>query len=428
MVIKSLFSRLSSTLLITILLIAAMMTSVTASATNTAQQIFDPQFKTLKVQVADNFMAPPVIRMGSDDMLIINFDEIGEDFSDLQWRLIHCNADWQPSRLVDSEFIDGFNSGDIGDYAFSTATYVHYVNYRIEIPSPDMRIIHSGNYLLQVFRRDNPEDVILQARFSVVEPMAHIAGGYTTRTDRGHYSDWQQLDFRVDASAAGNLNPYADLIVTIDQNGRSETLRTVPQPARVEGKTLVFSHQPDLIFPASNEYRRFESVSNSFPGMNVDSLRYMGTNYHVWLKPDEERLTRQYAYDRTQHGRFIVREYNSSDSDIGADYITVHFTLDMPEMPGREVYVDGEFSNGLYSDFNRMTYIRAHGRYEAQIPLKQGAYNYQYVTTTSSGIHSTEAIEGNKHETENEYRVAVYLRPAGARADRLIGYASLGPI
>ena len=75
-----------------------------------------------------------------------------------------------------------------------------------------------------------------------------------------------------------------------------------------------------------------------------------------------------------------------------------------------------------------MTYIRARGRYEAQIPLKQGAYNYQYVTTTSSGIHSTEAIEGNKHETENEYRVAVYLRPAGARADRLIGYASLGPI
>ena len=82
------------------------------------------------------------------------------------------------------------------------------------------------------------------------------------------------------------LNPYQDLLVEVTQNMNTGMTRFLRAPLRVEGSRVVYEHMPDLIFPASNEYRRFESVSNGFPGMHVDSLRYMGTNYHVWLKPD----------------------------------------------------------------------------------------------------------------------------------------------
>ncbi len=145
---------------------------------------------------------------------------------------------------------------------------------------------------------------------------------------RGHYSEWQQLELSVDGEMSGISNPYSDILVRVDQNGREETARWLRNPTRVEGVKMTYEHQPDLIFPASNEYRRFESVSNGFPGMHVDSLRYMGSNYHVWLKKDEPRMYREYEYDRTQHGRFLIREYNSTDSDLGADYITVHFFLE----------------------------------------------------------------------------------------------------
>lgn len=396
--------------------------------TDTGTKIFNSRFRTLKTEVEDNFMAPPVIRMGTNDRLIVKFDEIAEDNSYLEYRVLHCNSDWQPSRLIETEYVSGFNSQRIEDYAFSSSTYVHYVNYLITLPNEDMQIMHSGNYLLQVYDPDSPDDIILQTRFQVTENSARIDGGVTSRTDRGHNTEWQQLAFSIDTEGFGRVDAFQDLIVTVDQNNRDATRRVIKAPLRIGGSELVYEHQPDLIFPASNEYRRFESVSNSFPGMHVDSLRYMGTNYHVWLKHDDERATREYQYDQTQHGRFLVHEYNATDSDIGADYITVHFLLEYPELIGAEVYIDGEFTHNRFTDANRMTYDRSKGAYTAQIPLKQGAYNYQYVVRRSGADNAptTAPIEGNKYETQNEYGIAVYYRPPGSRGDRLISYRVIG--
>lgn len=400
--------------------LVALTTVLTAARADidTRQQIFSPRFKTLKVQNIDLFDAPPVIRIGSQDRIEITFDEIGEDNSWLEWRLIHCNADWQPSALVESEYIDGFNANKIEDFAYSTATFVHYVNYRIEIPDERCGILRSGNYLLQVYDPQEPDDVLLQARFQVSENMAEVAGTMTSRTDRGFNDEWQQLGLAVTVDLQDGSNPYGDYRVEVRQNIDNET-RMIPMPGRVNGNVLIYEHIPQLIFPAGNEYLRFESVSNRFAGMKVDSLHYEGTNFHVWLKPDAPRARREYEYDRTQHGRYIVREYNATDSNIGADYITVHFRLDTAEIPGGDVYVDGEMTDGLFTDRNRMTYSDAEGAYLFQMPLKQGAYNYRYKVKGADG--TVRDPDGNKWETGNQYVVKVWKRSPGERADRLVG-------
>ena len=67
-------------------------------------------------------------------------------------------------------------------------------------------------------------------------------------------------------------------------------------------------------------------------------------------------------------------------------------------MPDADIYVDGEFSHGLYADFNRMTYDRELRAYTAEIPLKQGSYNYQYVVVPKGGGKgSPSKIEGDKY-------------------------------
>jgi hypothetical protein len=235
------------------------------------------------------------------------------------------------------------------------------------------------------------------------------------------------VSFTLDGTGFDWGNPYLDISVYVTQNVETITERQIKAPLRVVGGQLVYEHLNDLIYPAGNEYRRFESTSNSFPGMHVDSLRYMGSNYHVWLKYDEQRADKQYAYDVTQHGRFMVREYNATDSDLGADYITVHFTLDANEYRGMEIYVDGEFAHEIYDDTNRMTYNREKQVYEAAIPLKQGAYNYRYVARPagSDAVPSPALIEGNFYETVNEYPVSVYFAPPGSRGDRLVGAATM---
>lgn len=391
-------------------------------AMNTGQHIFRDNIKTLSVSNPDFFMAPPVVRMNSNDRLNINFDILRDDYEYLRYRLIHCNADWQPSRLMESEYVEGFNEAPIQDFAFSSNTYIHYVNYNIAIPNPDLPIIASGNYLLQVFPESDPNDIILQTRFSVSEDNTPINAAITSRTDKGTDSEFQQLIIDVNVSSLGNINPYQDLYVTISQNNRPETTRAIFNPMRVQNGHVIYEHSPALVFEAGNEYRRFETVRTDYPGMHVDSVKFNNGIWHAWLKPDVSRLHKPYSFDSTQHGRFKIDEYNSTDPDLSADYVMVHFSLDPGERQSGSIYLDGDFSNHQFDETNLMRYNWEDGLYHATIPLKQGSYNYQYVVMPEDGgCPSPGPIEGNKYETINEYLIQVFLRLPASRADRLIG-------
>lgn len=390
-------------------------------AIDTGQQIFYNLARTLSVSNPMDFMASPVIRLGSNEHLNINFDIIGEQHQYLRYRLIHCNADWQPSRLLESEYIDGFNETKIEDYAYSSNTYIHYVNYNISIPDDNVRILKSGNYLIQVYPEDDPANILLQARFSVSEDRAQINGGITTRTDKGVNSDFQQLFFEIDLANLGDINPYQDLIVVLTQNNDESTTRQTSHPLRVERGKAIFQHSPELIFESGNEYRRFETVRTDYPGMHVDSVKFQNNIWYAWLQNDFSRKDKEYSYDSTQHGRFKIDEYNSSNPDLSADYIMVNFSLDPGQKTFGEIFIDGDFTNHRLEEANMMKYDWNTGLYHTSIPLKQGSYNYRYVVKTDKGAVTSAPIEGNKYETQNEYRVQVFLRTPGSRGDRLVG-------
>lgn len=405
-----------------------------ANAIDTSDGIFDSRIRTVTLRNPDNFMAPPVIRLATNDQLVLNFDVIGDTHEYFCYRLIHCNADWQPSRLLESEYIDGFNEGRIEDYAYSANTYVHYVNYNLLFPNEKLPILTAGNYLLQLYNEDDPDSILLQIRFSVTENRVKLQPEVSTRTDRGFNTEWQQVNLVIDCSGLENLNPYRDLIVTVMQNNRPETTRAVSHPLRVEGTTVIYEHEPDLVFPASNEYRRFETVRSDYPGMSVDSVVFSGSNWHAYLHTDCPRVSQNYLFDKTQHGRFKIDDYTATDPDLGADYVTVHFSLDYPELTDSDIYIDGDFTLHCFDLKNRMTYNRDSRLYEITIPLKQGSYNYQYVVLPKesgdiSGHPSVPAdaslIEGNFYETENEYLIKVFFCPPGSRGDRLVGYQIL---
>lgn len=408
------------------ILLAAFATYLAAPAAETSTAIFDPAFRTLQVHSSKGFLELPVITLGTDDRVVVSFDEMGDDFSQLQYSLLHCNADWQPSRLLESEYLEGFNVADIDDYAFSANTFLHYVNYRIELPNEQMQPLLSGNYLLRVYDRDNPEQTLLQARFAVSEGVVALSGNASGRTDKGFNTHWQQLELTVNSPTFTIGNPFQDLAVTVSQNRDPATRRTLTRPLRVEGDRVVFAHMPELIFDAGNEFRRFETIRTNYPGMHVDSMRYTAPGYTAYLMADTPRAWHDYVYDQTQQGRYMVREYLSTDSDLGADYVDVRFTLDTSEVPGAAIYVDGDLTLHRLSDSNRMRWDPALNAYTLELPLKQGSYNYRYIVVPPGATAPTPSpIEGDKFETRNEYDIYVFYRPPGARADRLLGHGRL---
>ena len=385
----------------------------------------DNRVHSLKVESGNGFMFPPVIRLSTDDVINISFDLFEEDYQDLSYSIIHCNANWQPSMLSSIEYIDGFDIQEVYDYALSFNTFQEYVNYRITLPNDEIQFKVSGNYAVVVYPQNQRERPILYACFMVSEEAVKVNCSANSRTDKGYSDNYQQVSFRINRNDYDIVNPAGDLKIYVMQNNRLDNMVFVSTPQYFNNKEIVYEHNSKLIFDAGNEYRRFEMVSTQYRGMGVDKLTHYDPYYHAILERDYPRKDKTYSYDETQHGRYVIRETDfEEDSDTQADYFIVHFSLDVSEMllPEGDIYIDGELSEYRFSDNNKMLRNPQNGLYEKFIRLKQGAYNYQYLfVPKGESIGKASVIEGNKYETQNEYRVNVYHRVPGERYDRLIG-------
>ena len=383
---------------------------------------FSDRFKTLRTQVEGRELFPPIIDLNTNEHITISFDEMTEEVSYLQYSLVHCNADWRPSALSDLEYLDGFNTNPIEEFDFSMATFAHYVHYSLTLPNEDVQFKVSGNYVLLVYPENEPERVLLQVCFSVYENNILVAPSVTSRTDIDYNREHQQVSVTLNANNYRIQNPYNELKVSVTQNGRRDNEVIVNRPLRVQGSQIFFDHDRNLIFEAGNEFRRFEMVATRYAGLGVEKIYHFDPYYHVVLATSEPRAETSYLYDKTQNGRFVIRQSGANDSDTEADYFVVHFTLDSDPISGGKIYIDGEMTNHLYTPYNEMVYNPQTGQYEKTLLLKQGSYNYQYLFLPDGASSATAApIEGNYYQTVNEYLVKVYHRAPGERYDKLIG-------
>lgn len=390
---------------------------------DTRTQVADSRFKSLQVRLAGNDYFPPIITLNGEDKIKISFDELNEERSYLRYSVVHCNADWQPSDLLESEYVSGFNYADITDYKFSMGTLCHYVHYSFTLPNDEIKFLVSGNYLVKVYYDDDPDNILLQARFYVSENAVSVGTSVTSRTDIDYNNKHQQVSFVIDTKDYHIRNMYSDIKAFVSQNSRIDNEVMVDRPLMVSGKKITYDHNKNLIFEAGNEFRRMETVAQHGISMNVERMTFHHPFYHAQLFTDHIRDNEPYIYDRTQMGRFTIRSSEANDSDNGAEYIMTHFTLDTGgQLSNGDIYLNGEFTNNLFTPATLMKYDSSTGLYTTNLLLKQGAYNYQYLFVPHNRTQGYSSIEGNKYQTVNEYLVRVYHRDPSARYDRLIGF------
>lgn len=376
---------------------------------------------TVQVNKNGNWASIPVIDLSGDNYININFDILGEySYRALKYRIINCDADWNKSRLLDIEYLDGFNDLLIDDYAQSVNTIVDYTNYNFQIPNDRQRLKLSGNYAVEVYAEDEQNKVLLMACFSVLDSKIKIDGAFSSNTDIDANKEHQQVNFSINTAGIQIRDPFSDLKVVVRQNNRMDNQRIGVKPTYIQGDKLIYEHNRDLIFDAGNEYRRFESVSYRYNGLNIESTDLTRPYYLTSIITDKVRAGKRYIYDQDQNGRYLIRNAEANDADTQADYFKTRFTLDIPEPILEPIYLNGGFTNNRFDEKYLMKYDIANKVYTADVLLKQGAYNYQYLTQ-SGKIYSQAKIEGNYFETENEYAVYVYYRPVGFLFDELIG-------
>jgi len=380
--------------------------------------------KTLRVGVMDDIYAAPVIELEGNRLIEISFDMLEPEPQVYTYTVTHCNADWTQSQLIQSEYMRGFQNRIIEDYAVSYNTTMQYVNYRLTFPNDDVYLRVSGNYVIQVFP-EHSNKPILYACFSVVEPTTPIAMQVTSQTDKGMNSSYQQVNFSV---SYGNevKTPMQDLKVYVRQNNRIDNEAALVKPLLVQNNKLIFEHNPALIFDAGNEYRSFEMITHQYTGLNIEAVEFHAPYYHVILQPGLIRSQRPYSFMEDINGRFVVRTLSGIDYSYEADYQIVHFYLPCEKPFADNVYILSEAFNNLLDERSQMDYSAQDKGYIKTVLLKEGYYNYLYVTRKNEqSPGSAAAIEGNFYQTENEYSVMVYFRQIGERYDRLIGVKTI---
>jgi hypothetical protein len=393
---------------------------ISLSARQFRTEPYSDRIKTLRVNLVDDWQAEPYINLEDDAVVEISFDMIGDEPETLTWTLTHCNADWTPSGLMQSEFMNGFQNRIIDDYAISLNTSISYINYRIEFPNEDIFLKISGNYAVQVFA-ENSDSPVLCACFSVIEKNADIDIRVTSQTDLGMNSFFQQVNFTVQC---GDMvkTPMNDLKVYVLQNERTDNTATLVKPLHVQNRLLTYEHIPSLIFEAGNEYRKFEMTTRKYNGFHIESINFYEPYFHVTLFPDNIRSNTSYDYYDDINGRIYIRTLDGTVPDYEADYYIVHFFLPAEKPFPGDVYILSRAFNNLLDERSRMEYSPQDGGYIKTSIIKEGYYNYMYLTRKDiRSPASPSTIEGNYYQTENEYRVLVYFRRAGDRFDRLIG-------
>ncbi|MBP5318630.1 MAG: DUF5103 domain-containing protein [Paludibacteraceae bacterium] len=365
----------------------------------------------------------PVISLGSNEQLVLSFDDLNSSQSTYSYRFYHCNRFGEVDDLSDSEFIDGFANGYLDEYLYSFNTYMTYTHYSLRFPNEDCRFKVSGNYLLRVFEDNDEDKPVLNAVFQVVEPKMEIQALATARTDISYQRDYQQVQLDLLYPNYRINSPDRELFVLVRQNGRYDNAVWVDSPNYVEHGKAVYRHHKNLIFEAGNTYRVFDISSQHVLSERVESITYHAPYYHVTLYPDELRTSREYDYIRDVAGRYRVNLQYSEHPEIEADYYFTHFNLPVGQALDGEVYLSGELTGWKLDEAARMSYNPQTQAYEHILLLKQGGYNYQYLfVPAGSGQAQTALIEGNKWQTANEYSIYVYHRSFGGRYDRLIGY------
>jgi len=387
-------------------------------------RIYSPTIRTVQCFKAGFELAAPVIELGGNEQVVLRFDDLAPDIEDLSYTLVHCDHAWKPSDLPVGVYLEGATNAYLPPGRQSYNTLQNFIQYELVVPNLDMRPIRSGNYLIKVYRGGDEEDLVLTRRFLVVEPITAINARVAPTRQVDLRNAAQQVDLTINTNNLPVQDPFGELHVTILQNMRWDDARTGAKPRFVRGTELVYDFPDQGLFMGGNEFRNFDLKNHRFVTNRIERIvPGIGERvYEAWLQPEAPRTIRRYNNQQDINGKFLVRNDLMDGDPLGADYFLVHFVLPMEAPLMQEPYVYGQLSDWQCQPAFRMQWEVDRKAYHAAVLLKQGFYDFSYVTrsreTDGADIAS---IEGSHFETENDYTVLLYFTDRMQRLDRLVG-------
>jgi hypothetical protein len=109
--------------------------------------IYMPNIHNIKLNIAGNQLAYPILRLNSADQLELNFDDLDGGVANYSYTWQLCNADWTKTNLSEFDYIKGFTQNRITNYRNASVALTKYTHYSVLLPERNSLPSRSGNYL-----------------------------------------------------------------------------------------------------------------------------------------------------------------------------------------------------------------------------------------------------------------------------------------
>lgn len=390
--------------------------------------VYESNIRSAKLYRFGNQTALPVINLNSNNALQLMFDDLDVHVKNYYYTYQLCNADWSPSILHAFEYIKGFQNVRIGTYRNASVSTINYVHYQAALPDRSCYPSRPGNYLLKVFLDGDTSKLVFTKKLLVVGSGATVAAQVQQPFNAQYYQGFQKLAVAVTTDNRIQLLSPTDLKVVILQNDNWQTALYMDRPTIARGTYFEYSDEALTTMPAGKEFRWLDLRSLRLLSDRVQTMETIADTTHIYVKPDASRSHQPYVFYRDINGHYTIEAMENINPFWQGDYAFVHFSYFPPNnqpISGSDLYLFGALSNYATDTSGKMQFNPERGAYEKTLFLKQGYYNYQYVYKSKDGKLSFAETEGNYWGTENSYTILVYYRPFGARADELIGHATL---
>jgi len=397
--------------------------------------VYSERIKSVQLFQVGNQATYPIIKLGNVEGLELHFDDLDANVKNYSYTFQLCNADWTPAILSHFDFIKGFSQVRIANYRMSSIAFTRYTHYQATLPDRNCVPSRSGNYILKVFINSDTSNLIFTKRMLVVEDRSAIAAQIQQPFNGLLFKSHQKIQFKVSLNESIDaVNPIQQVKVAILQNNRWDNALVNLKPTFYSRKILEYNTENDAVFPAGKEWRWIDLRSFRLQSDRVANAIYGKTTTDIFVRPDIDRSQQRFNFYRDANGRYGLQPSENINPLWQSDYATVHFSY-VP--PNNQPYADKDlFLFGQLTDYNlnddaKMIYNADKGVYEASPFLKQGYYDYMYVTIDRKvprRMASFELTEGNLWESENSYMILVYYRPLAGRADELIGMSIINSL
>tara|TARA_Y100001970_G_scaffold46540_2_gene58701 strand:- start:51079 stop:52329 length:1251 start_codon:yes stop_codon:yes gene_type:complete len=359
----------------------------------------------------------PIISI--DENITLSFDDLNSNEEDYYYRIKHYNFDWKESELFKNEIIEGFDNVRIMNYSNSFNTLQPYTHYELKFPNDKTRFLVSGNYMIEIY--NSLDEIIFSRKFCIYEKKVDTNVNVYRLQDMEFFKTHQSIHFSITPKNTIFREPEKRIKVTIIKNYQWSSQINNLKPQYITNSKLEYKYDKESKFEGGNEYLFFDTKEIRSTNQNISYINRSDL-YETFLKIDNSRNYNNYIYNQDINGNFKIRTLNGSqNSKTEADYTWVHFSLasDM-NFEETSIYIYGKFNNYKLTENNKMYYNPSMELYEGVLLLKQGFYNYKYVSKKNDSLNKNN-ISGSYAVTENEYLILVYYKDIGGKFDKLIG-------